>query len=71
MAADMNDGVRRFIPNGVKMARPTRFERVTFAFGGQRPMMTKLTAGSLEATHLQHAPGKLLFFHGRKRFPKP
>jgi hypothetical protein len=28
--------VRCFILDGGKMAHPTRFERVTFAFGGQR-----------------------------------
>jgi hypothetical protein len=28
--------VRGFVPNARKMAHPTRFERVTFAFGGQR-----------------------------------
>jgi hypothetical protein len=29
-------GIRCFIQIGVNLAHPTRFERVTFAFGGQR-----------------------------------
>ena len=30
------DGERRYSYRYTKMAHPTRFERVTFAFGGQR-----------------------------------
>ncbi len=33
---DAVNRVRCFISNGGNLAHPTRFERVTFAFGGQR-----------------------------------
>ena len=50
------------------LARPTRFERVTFAFGGQLPTMASSWRGFLGATHLQHVSGKPLILHERERF---